>query len=124
MKNPEVNRRLPNYIRIHRRRSGLTQQELCGVLGREAERAVARHEKFLIIPSLELAIAYEIVFRLPVAEMFAGLHDDVAEGVEARLARLEQQLGERNARDRNASATARKLIWLAARRSTEYEPLA
>jgi DNA-binding XRE family transcriptional regulator len=123
MRKPEEDRRLPNYIRVHRRRAGLSQHELGTVIGYQDAAGVARHEKSLIAPTLELAISYELIFRVPVSEIFAGLRDDVAAEVEFRLARLEQRLGERSARDRNALATERKLVWLTARRSHDYDPL-
>jgi DNA-binding XRE family transcriptional regulator len=123
MGKPEKDHRPPNYIRVHRRRAGLSQHELGSVIGYRDAEGVARHEKSLIAPSLELAISYELIFRVPVSEIFAGLRDQVAAEVELRLERLEQQLGERSAQDRNALVTARKLVWLTARRSDDYEPL-
>jgi DNA-binding XRE family transcriptional regulator len=124
MSNPEMNDRLANYIRIHRRRTGLTQRELGEALGYPNENTIARHENFEVVPPLTTALAYEIVFRVPVSEIFAGLRDAVAEEVEARLMHLEERLGQNSARDRNALATARKLLWLSERKDKEYEPAA
>lgn len=121
MNNKEVDRQLANYIRIHRRRSGLSQSELGRVLGYHDEETVARHERFHVTPPLEIAISYEIVFRIPIREMFAGLRDEVEVKVEASLAELETQLGQRSAGHRNAHATARKLIWLSGRRDSNAE---
>ena len=124
MSSTETNRRLPNYIRVHRKRSGLAQHELALAIGYESAREIARHEQSAITPSLELAIGYEIIFRVPVSELFAGLRDDLSEVLETRLAQLELELGQRSARDQSATSTARKLTWLRARKSTNYDPLA
>jgi len=120
MKHKELNQRLSNYIRIHRKNAGLSQGELGGALGYCDEQTIARHERFHVMPPLRIAISYAIVFRIPVAELFAGLHDEVELGVETRLAQLEQQLGQRSARDGTALITARKLLWLSQRKNPEY----
>jgi DNA-binding XRE family transcriptional regulator len=116
-----MERRLTNYLRTHRRNGGLTQLELGHILGHCNEAPVNRHEGFRATPSLVVALGYEIVFRVPVSEIFAGLRDEVEEDVEERLAAFENDLQQRSAKDRKANTTARKLIWLSARRSAEGE---
>jgi DNA-binding XRE family transcriptional regulator len=118
MKTPEPHRRLPNYIRVHRRRTGLTQEELSDVLGFRVE-SVARHEQFYATPALQVAIGYQLIFRIPISELFAGLHDEVATDVEAKLLRLQERLGQRSAKDRDARAVARKLAWLSERKTND-----
>ncbi len=121
MSKAQLEQRLANYLRIHRRNVGLTQQELAYVLGHCNEGPVSRYERFRATPSLIVALSFEIVFRVPVSEIFAGLRDHVEEKVETKLVELEQHLGQRSARDRDANATARKLIWLSERRNAEAE---
>ena len=111
MTNPP-NRQHANSIRIHRRRSGLSQREIAEILGYEDEDTVARHEWRRVLPPLEVAIAYEILFRVPVTALFYGLNRDIATEIEARLRKLEERLGERSALDPGAAVTARKLMWL------------
>jgi len=120
MTTQDSEKHLPNYIRIHRRRAGLSQEELGELLGFRAE-SVARHEQFQAVPDLRIAIGYEIVFRIPVSELFAGLRGDAATEVEAKLARLEELLGRRNASGRDANETARKLVWLSERKNGHCE---
>lgn len=110
MTHNELDRRLANYLRVHRRSAGLSQAELGSAVGYRNEGTVARHEWFHATPPLEIAISYEIIFRTPVANLFAGLHDATRARVEARLAQLETELGARSARDQNAQAVARKLM--------------
>lgn len=113
--------RLANYIRIHRRRSGLSQRELEQILGYKNEGSVSQHELFQVMPPLRIAISYEIIFRSPVAELFGGLHDALARDIEDKLAALERELGQRSASGRDANATARKLMWLTARKHAAQE---
>jgi DNA-binding XRE family transcriptional regulator len=124
MKNQNNRDHLWNYIRIHRRRSGLSQGDLGRVLGYRNEETVARHERFEATPPLEVAISYEIVFRVPIAQMFAGLRAELEMRVEGSLAELEGDLGARSAQGSDAPATARKLIWLSGRRDIPAQTLA
>lgn len=121
MTKAQVDQRLANYLRMHRRNVGLTQRELGHILGHCNEGPVSRHERFRATPSLAVALGYEVVFRVPVSEIFAGLRDEVEEEVEEKLVELEEQLGQRSTKDRNANVTARKLIWLCERRNSEDE---
>jgi ribosome-binding protein aMBF1 (putative translation factor) len=122
MTNPESGRRLPNYIRIHRRRVGLSQREMSEILGSRVE-SVARHEQFYATPDLQIAIGYELIFCIPVSELFAGLRDETATDIESKLRQLEEQLGQRSAKDRDANVTARKLAWLSRRKDVLREPI-
>ena len=73
------------------------------------------------LPPLAVALSYEVIFRVPVSEIFAGLRDDVEDDIEARLTELEETLQKHSARDRHAIAIARKLEWLSERRNMEFE---
>ena len=121
MTSAQVNQRLANYLRTHRRNAGLTQRELGRILGYRDEGSVCRHERFHVRPPLVVALSYEIVFRIPISEIFAGLRDEVEGEVEERLEALEKDLQQCSAKDRNANAIARKLMWLSERRSSEDE---
>jgi DNA-binding XRE family transcriptional regulator len=121
MTKAQVDRRLPNYLRTHRRKVGLTQRELGHILGHCNEGPMFRHERFRATPSLVVALSYEIIFRVPISEIFAGLRDEVEGHVEERLAAFENDLQQRSAKDRNANAIARKLMWLSERRNSQDE---
>ena len=118
---PRTEERLSNYLRVHRRRSGLTQAELEWLLGASGG-SVSLHERFENSPVLDTAISYEIVFRTPVSEIFAGRRDALAREIEARLAEMEEQLGRRDAREPRGRVIARKLMWLSERRGSDYDP--
>ena len=83
---------LPNYVRMHRRKAGFTQRELGVILGYGYESPVSRHERFRSLPPLPVAIGYEIVFRVPISEIFAGVYEGMNMAIEERLAGLEREL--------------------------------
>jgi transcriptional regulator with XRE-family HTH domain len=102
--------RLPNYLKTHRKHSGLTQCDIAFLLGDSDGAQLSRYEKHHRIPSLEIALAFESIFKTPVAELFAGLHDSARSGVERRLHQLASELRESGSPDGKPS---RKLHWLA-----------
>ena len=73
--------KLPNYLRMHRRRHGLSQAELASIIGGQSGTRVSRYERGSRLPSLETALAFEAIFKTPVHELFAG----VCEHVELRV---------------------------------------
>lgn len=109
---------LGNYIRMHRMRAGLSQCELGKLLGYGDEGQVPRHEKSHSLPTFMIAISYEVIFKVPAKEMFAGVHESIADAIEDRLAELEESLRKRVEKGTAAETTARKLQWLQERRRT------
>jgi hypothetical protein len=78
---------LSNYLRIHRRRSALSQEEvafLLGARGMDKGVKVCRDENFTREPSLQAALAYEAIYGKPVRELFAGLYAKVEREVAER----------------------------------------
>ena len=117
----QPNEPLVNYLRVHRRTAGLTQHELGMVLGYADDGAVARHERFRSVPPFLMALSYEIVFKVPVNQLFPGLSQTIELGIETRLAELESRLRESEALSSRLAATTRKLEWLSERRSSGYK---
>src|SRR5579872_4544863 len=81
-----------NYIRAHRRKRGLSQRELGILVGYEHGSAVGRHERSESAPTLLVALAYEIVFEAPMAQLFTGFHSVVAQSVARNLVDLKTSL--------------------------------
>ena len=78
---------LSNYLRTHRKRLALSQEEvafLLGVNGMEKAIKVSRDENFVREPSLQFALAYEAIYGTPVRELFAGLYEQVEQKVAER----------------------------------------
>lgn len=107
--------KLNNYIRTHRRKSGLTQRELGRLLGHKDDGPVSRHERSRVLPTLLTGLAYEAIFQAPVAELFAGLKDVVGITVEERIRELKRELEQSNARGSKALLIAQKLEWMCER---------
>jgi transcriptional regulator with XRE-family HTH domain len=74
----------PNYLRANRKRLALSQDDVAYLLGRETGEKVCRHERFLHEPGLATALAYEVIFRRSVSELFDGLYKQVEQEVVAR----------------------------------------
>jgi transcriptional regulator with XRE-family HTH domain len=105
--------RLPNYIRAQRKRAGLNERELADILGYDNGGAVSRHELFRSIPPLLMALAYEVVFQVPVSELFAGLREVVEDGVEQRIAEFKTSLLKQvSSQNPPTPAMVRKLAWI------------
>ena len=115
------NKSLTNYLRAHRRKTGLTQRELAQFLGYGTHGAVSRHERIEAVPSLVVALSYQILYQVPVSEIFAGLTETVELDIEAQLVEFESYLGAQSAVGGRADAIARKLEWLSERRSSGYK---
>lgn len=63
---------LDNYLKMFRKRSGLTQRELARLLGCRSASKVGRYERGRRTPSFETMLSYEVVFRVTLASLFAG----------------------------------------------------
>ncbi len=103
---------IASYLRSRRLKSGLSRRELAKIVGLLTETQVGRHERLHTIPSLMAALSYQAVFRISVAELFPGLYETVAQGIEERLSGIESSLQDSSAQARGAHITARKLEWL------------
>ncbi len=106
-----------NYLRTHRKQSGLSQQEMGRLLGYKGAGEVSRHEQSTSIPPLMTALAYEAIFRVPVSAIFGGMHESIRRDIENRLQQLEAELQNRDAADPDANLVAQKLVWLNERKS-------
>lgn len=110
---------IASRLRTLRKKSGLTQAELAEILGFDAETPISEHERSRVVPNLLTAMAYEVIFRVPIADQFPGLFKAVEESVEIRLAQLEKRLHDSEAKGRDAILTALKLEFLCIRKEPE-----
>jgi transcriptional regulator with XRE-family HTH domain len=108
-----------NRIRRHRKKSGLTQEELARILGYADDGAVSRHEQSMTVPPLLIAIAYQAVFQVPISDLFPGIQSAVEQAVARRLVELEAGLLERINNAKRRRLAAQKLAWLDERRALE-----
>lgn len=69
------------YLRTHRRIWGLTQQELASLMGFESAAHVSRIENGKRAPTVESALACQVLFGIPPSAMFPHAYDLVEERV-------------------------------------------
>lgn len=91
-----------NYLRSHRKRLALSQDEVAFLLGVLSGAKVSRYEKFTRVPSLETALAFEAIFQRPASELFAGLNQKVQQDVVARAKSLLQKVDRGKPDDKTA----------------------
>ena len=113
---------LENYLKAYRRKSGLTQREVAFLLGWKNSAQLSRYEKRHTLPPLRTALAYEAIFKIPVAELFAGIRNSVDQDVLSRIDKLAAGLHEKEAKGRQRLLTARKLSWLSQTHSRALPP--
>jgi transcriptional regulator with XRE-family HTH domain len=103
-------------LRTLRRKSGLSQIELARLLGYRTEVPVSRHERSVTVPNLRTALGYEVIFRVPISELFPGLYRSMEAGIEQRIAKMEDQLQQSTAKGRKAEPVARRLEFFCERK--------
>lgn len=69
------------YLRMHRRVWGLTQRELAALMGFESPGHLSRIENGKRAPSVESALACQVLFGIPPSDMFPQAYDRVEERV-------------------------------------------
>jgi DNA-binding XRE family transcriptional regulator len=110
---------IENSLRTHRKRSGFTLRALAGVIGFTRPSQISRYERNQDLPPLLTALAYEIMFRVPVSDLFAGVREALAVEIEKNLGELEKQLKNANTNTAYAKSRARLAEWLAERRTEQ-----
>lgn len=83
---------LSNYLKMYRKRSGLSQDEVAFLLGCKSGAKLSRYERGGRLPSLETAIALELVFGVDSRELFRGHHTRVYQRVRRRAQRLSRRV--------------------------------
>jgi DNA-binding XRE family transcriptional regulator len=96
--------RLPNHIRKYRKRAFLTQSEVAFILELKSSAGVSRHENFKQTPDLQSLLAYEMLFRTPVRNLFSGTRHKVEQKLLQRIrlliTRLRETVGRRRGVER------------------------
>lgn len=105
-----MSRKLQNYLRTHRKRFGLSQKELCFLLGVKSGEKISRYEMFHLVPNLQTALAFQAIFGVPVAELFAGLYEQTEKETSKRARMLMRKMPD----DTVGQAASRKAEFLRA----------
>lgn len=70
-----MSKKLENYLRAHRKRASLSQNEAAFLLGTRSGTKVSRYEKCVRRPPLRVALRFAIIYRTSVNELFAGIEE-------------------------------------------------
>jgi transcriptional regulator with XRE-family HTH domain len=87
---------LSNYLVSNRKRLALSQKEVAFLLGNTGGAKVSRYERFDREPSLETALALEVIFQRSASELFSGLYQKVEQGVIERAKTLASRTDQGN----------------------------
>jgi transcriptional regulator with XRE-family HTH domain len=87
-----MSRKLQNYLLTYRKRYGLTQDETAFLLGVKSGAKVSRYETFQREPNLKTALALQALFGVPVAELFAGIYEQVEKDTSERARILQDKM--------------------------------
>src|SRR5260370_20280981 len=108
-------RRLPNYLRTHRKHSGLTQSEVSFLIRLKDKSELSRHEKSVRQPSLRTALAYQELYGTSVSELFAGINDSVAKETRGQMVKLQRQIRKKTETESTESKIMQKFRWISHR---------
>jgi transcriptional regulator with XRE-family HTH domain len=92
-------RSIPNHIRSHRKRWRLSQRELALLVGFKSREPISKAERFLGKPSLQFALACEIIFDVPVRKLFPGRFAELEEDVLNRCEVLHDAISSKTGSD-------------------------
>ena len=95
---------LSNYLRSNRKRIALSQGEVAFLLGHQSSGQISRYERFEHAPSLETALACEVIFKSPLSELFGGLYHKAERDVAERARGLASTMGDKDAAKRKLLA--------------------
>ena len=104
-----------NFLKLYRRRAGLTQAEAAILTGSRNRLQFARYERHFVDPPLRTAVACEQVFGVPISELFAGLNAEVNATTLRRTRRFKERLGEAVNLEADNRGLAHKLEWITER---------
>ena len=93
--------KIMSYLRTHRKRGGLTQDEMAFLLGYQSGTKISRFERLARQPNLETALACQVVFGIPAHELFPGVFAEVEKTVTKRARLLSDQLRAQRGHDRS-----------------------
>ena len=85
-----------NTLRRHRKQWALTQQQVAELIGLRARSVISSYELGHGTPNLRSALAFEMVFGVPMAALYPNLLEDIEEAVMRQALTLDEAHRERN----------------------------
>ncbi len=87
---------MPTYLKTHRKRWGLSQDEVARLAGCQNRVSVAQYEGLRALPTLETAFALQALFGVPAHEIFPGTYLKVENEVKSRASGMLGELPEQS----------------------------
>ncbi|HTK34925.1 MAG TPA: hypothetical protein VL358_06505 [Caulobacteraceae bacterium] len=84
-----------NYVRAYRKRNALTEDELGFLIGRRSKTSVSQIETGMRVPTLECALALQVVFGPLLRDLFPDLYEHVEDAAMRRAHVLYEKLKDR-----------------------------
>lgn len=75
---------LSTYIRMYRKRTGFTHDEVAFLCGAMCGSSISRHESGERLPVLRTALMYEFILNASVRELYEGVFHEIRGAVRAR----------------------------------------
>jgi transcriptional regulator with XRE-family HTH domain len=97
---------LPNYIRMYRKRIGLSIKDLSFLLKSKTGSSISRYEHFRRIPSFRARLSLMVIFRCEMEDLFPGEYEKVERTMSRRAQLLYNRVSQSQYRRR---ITAHKL---------------
>lgn len=110
-----------NYVRTHRQRHALSEEELALLINQRAKSSIALIEAGDRLPTLEGAFALQVIFGVELAKLFPDYFEGVEDAVMRRASLLHESLDGRS--DERSKAKLALLEAMAARHETSVERL-
>jgi len=96
---------LQNYLRMYRRRTGLSEREVAYLLGCHCSSKESRYEHGVRCPNLKTVFAYETVYGAPPENLFSGIYHEVKKATVRRARALMAKVS----REKECPSKAHKL---------------
>ena len=100
---------LTMHFRTHRKRSNLSREEIAFLIEELSGSTVSRHEAGSRAPSLADALAYEVLFGIPVSALFQGEYERARARTETQAIRL---LGKLKRGAKETAVIRQKILFL------------
>ncbi len=101
---------LLQYLKMHRKRSGLTQEDVARLFGVSTGTMISQYERSERVPTLDAALRLEAIFGVAVVALFRGRHARIR----TELRREVRLLLRRTQKVPQTAASERKVAFLAA----------
>ena len=90
-----MGRRTYSYIRVNRRRWGLTQRELALLVGLSGAASVSRIERAQQTPTAQALVSYALLFDIAPHDLLPSFHREIEDALIAAARTLRANLGKR-----------------------------